>query len=73
VETNQLALRIRAFRKLKRLTQHELAEAIGISIASLGAIERGIKKPNHLFLHQISTILDIEPKEFGIPKIRSEE
>jgi len=37
---DQLALRIRAFRKLKGYTQDEMSELLGVSIAILGSIER---------------------------------
>ena len=45
LENKQLAQRIRAFRKLKGLTQQELAERSGISLAVLGAIERETAVP----------------------------
>lgn len=73
MERNYLALRIRAFRKLKGMTQHQLAYAIGISPSRLGAIERGTKTPNYNLINQISAALNIEPKELSISNLRKEE
>ncbi|WP_425340036.1 helix-turn-helix transcriptional regulator, partial [Paenibacillus ihuae] len=36
--------RVRAFRKLKGYTQQELADSVGISLAVLGAVERGNRR-----------------------------
>jgi transcriptional regulator with XRE-family HTH domain len=60
---DQLALRIRAFRKLKGLTQNEMSELLGVSIAILGSIERGVRKPDKAILQQISQVLDIDQDE----------
>jgi len=58
-----ISIRIRAFRKLKGLTQIELAERIGVSVAVLGAVERGTKKPDHKLLQKISATLQIDMDE----------
>jgi transcriptional regulator with XRE-family HTH domain len=63
MEKSSIAQRIRAFRKLKGYTQNELAEELGVSIAILGAIERGTRKPDSKMINNISTILGIEPEE----------
>ena len=63
MEKSSIAQRIRAFRKLKGYTQNELAELLGVSIAILGAIERGTRKPDTKMIHQISEVLNIEPEE----------
>lgn len=55
--------RIRAFRKLKGFTQIELAKKIGISVAVIGAIERGTKKPDLVLLEKIGIALDVEIDE----------
>ena len=60
---DQLALRIRAFRKLKGYTQIELAERIGVSVAILGAMERSARHMDELMLRRISVSLDIEYEE----------
>ena len=56
-------IRIRAFRKLKGMTQMELAEQIGVSVAVLGAVERGTRTPDLLLLEKISSALHIEIDE----------
>ncbi|WP_405172908.1 helix-turn-helix domain-containing protein [Paenibacillus sp. FSL H8-0280] len=59
----QLANRIRAFRKLKGLTQHELAAETGISLAILGTIERGNRKVSQQELDRIACVLAISIEE----------
>lgn len=56
--------RIRAFRKLKGLTQIELAEKIDVSVAILGAVERGTRKADLILLEKISKALNINIDEF---------
>lgn len=63
MENKQLAQRIRAFRKLKGLTQQELAERTGISLAVLGAIERGNRHAEEQMLAQIADVLEITLQE----------
>ncbi len=60
---DQLALRIRAFRKLKGFTQDEMAELLGVSIAIIGSIERGTRKPDKHILQKISDVLNIDQDE----------
>lgn len=63
MENDQLALRIRAFRKLKGFTQQELADQLGVSVAVLGAIERGTRRADSKMLENISSTLDISIEE----------
>ncbi|NHN35047.1 helix-turn-helix domain-containing protein [Paenibacillus agricola] len=63
MEKNVTAQRIRAFRKLKGFTQTELAERLEVSIAILGAIERGTRKPDPILIDKISEVLHIDPEE----------
>lgn len=63
MEKSTIAQRIRAFRKLKGYTQNELAESLGVSIAILGAIERGTRKPDSKIILNISNVLGIAPEE----------
>ena len=63
MENIQLAQRIRAFRKLKGLTQHELAARTDISLAVLGAIERGNRRAEEQILVKIAEALDITLQE----------
>lgn len=55
--------RVRAFRKLKRLSQVELAKRLEISTAILGRIERGEKVPNGQFIAKIAEQLAIDQQE----------
>ena len=57
---------IKKYRKLKKLTQEELAELIGISEKHLGQIERGVFQPNIVNFFKIIEILQINLSEFGI-------
>lgn len=63
METEIIAQRIRAFRKLKGHTQNELAKRIGVSIAVLGAVERGTRIPEQRLLHSIANELGIHIHE----------
>jgi len=63
LENMQLANRIRAFRKLKGLTQYELAAETGISLAILGTIERGNRKVSQQELDRIAGVLAISIEE----------
>ncbi|MFK7696896.1 helix-turn-helix domain-containing protein [Paenibacillus sp. HJGM_3] len=65
MEKNQIAQRVRAFRKLKGLTQDELAKRLGVSIAILGAIERGSRKAEPRMLARIAETLNIDPVELN--------
>ncbi|MEC0236793.1 helix-turn-helix transcriptional regulator [Paenibacillus kribbensis] len=63
MENMQLAQRLRAFRKLKGLTQQELAKRTGISLAVLGAVERGNRSLEPDMLSIIAQTLEIEVRE----------
>jgi transcriptional regulator with XRE-family HTH domain len=70
MEKSSIAQRIRAFRKLKGFTQNELAEQLGVSIAILGSIERGTRKPDSKIINHISSVLGIEPEELVAVAVR---
>ncbi|MNI08273.1 HTH-type transcriptional regulator SinR [compost metagenome] len=63
MEKSSIAQRIRAFRKLKGYTQNELAESLGVSIAILGAIERGTRKPDNKIIQNICKVLGVDAEE----------
>ncbi|MEC0182785.1 helix-turn-helix transcriptional regulator [Paenibacillus peoriae] len=63
MENMQLAQRLRAFRKLKGMTQQELAKRTGISLAVLGAVERGNRTVEPDMLSIIAQALEIEVRE----------
>lgn len=56
--------KIRTFRKLRGLTQFELAEAIDIHEKHLSKIENGIHFPNQKTLPKIMEVLHIDWKDF---------
>ena len=61
--SNEWGRRIKAFRKLKGLTQIQLADKLGISVSILGEIERGSRPPTEKLIYQISDCLDITIEE----------
>ncbi|WP_309122850.1 helix-turn-helix transcriptional regulator [Paenibacillus sp.] len=65
MDQQQLAGRIRAFRKLKGYTQNELSEKLGVSVAVLGAVERGTRKAEPRLLREIADALGIEKEELN--------
>ncbi|MEF2968709.1 helix-turn-helix transcriptional regulator [Paenibacillus sp. M1] len=63
MENRHLARRIRAFRKLKGYTQQQLADESGVSLAILGAIERGNRRAEDQILIKIADVLGISLAE----------
>jgi len=63
----QLAQRIRAFRKLKGYTQTELADKLGVSVAIVGSIERGTRKADARTLQRIADTLGVAVEELAAP------
>lgn len=63
MEYDQLAQRVRAFRKLKGYTQLELAKRLDVSVAVLGSLERGTRKPEAKLLTQIADALGVDYDE----------
>lgn len=63
MENDQLAQRVRAFRKLKGYTQQELAKELGVSVAVLGSLERGTRRNDPKLLNHIAQTLGISYEE----------
>jgi Predicted transcriptional regulators len=63
MENDQLAQRVRAFRKLKGYTQQELAKELGVSVAVLGSLERGTRRNDPKLLNLIAQTLGISYEE----------
>lgn len=59
--------RVRAFRKLKGYTQQELADLTGISLAVLGAVERGNRHLEDQILEKIANALGVTTEELVNP------
>lgn len=71
MERQALAYRIRAFRKLKGLTQTDLADRLGVSIAIVGTIERGTRRVDARMLGRIAEALGVEQDEIVPVQARS--
>ncbi|AHV95013.1 helix-turn-helix domain-containing protein [Paenibacillus rhizophilus] len=63
MDNKRVGRRIRAFRKLKGYTQQELADRAGISLAVLGAVERGNRRLEDQILDKIAIVLEVGVKE----------
>ncbi|NMB35217.1 MAG: helix-turn-helix transcriptional regulator [Firmicutes bacterium] len=62
-----LGRRIRGLRRLKRVTQQQLARQINLSASQLSNIERGIKEPKPELLEKMAAALNIPREElFGV-------
>lgn len=70
----QLGNKIRKYRKLKGLSQEQLAEKIGIATNTLSSIERGNAFMTAQTLEKIIKIFNVTPQEiFTFPNQISEE
>ncbi|TCP17768.1 Xre family transcriptional regulator [Scopulibacillus darangshiensis] len=63
MERKQWGRRIRAFRKLKGLTQEDLARKLGVSLSILGEIERENRTPTPELVQQVSETLNVSIDE----------
>jgi transcriptional regulator with XRE-family HTH domain len=55
--------KLRAFRKLKHLTQTELAQKIGVSVAIIGSLERGTREPSKDIIERLTAVLNVHERE----------
>lgn len=69
----QIANRIMELRKIKGLSQTELAKSIGISRPSLSKIEMGKRNIDILELHKLSQVLGFSIDEFLSPNFQTDE
>ncbi|MCL6606039.1 MAG: helix-turn-helix transcriptional regulator [Paenibacillus sp.] len=69
MDNKRMGRRVRAFRKLKGYTQQELADHIGISLAVLGAVERGNRRLEDQILNKIANVLGVSTEELANPSI----
>ena len=68
-----LGRRLRALRRLKRLTQHDLAIEVGISVSMLSTIERGNKYPRVDLIKKFARVLEVPLEElFVLPELVQE-
>ena len=59
----KLGKRIADLRRAKKLTQDQLAEAVGCSVEFISLVERGVNAPSVAGLEKFSKVLRIEVKE----------
>lgn len=58
----QHKINIEKYRKMKFISQNQLAKKIGISQSYLSAVERGLKSPTLRMLYRIAEELNICPR-----------
>jgi transcriptional regulator with XRE-family HTH domain len=59
----KLGQRIAGLRKAKKLTQEQLAEALGCSVEFISLVERGVNAPSVAGLEKFAKVLKVEVKE----------
>jgi transcriptional regulator with XRE-family HTH domain len=59
----KLGQRIASLRKARKLTQEQLAEAIGCSVEFISLVERGVNAPSVAGLGKFAKVLKTEVKE----------
>jgi transcriptional regulator with XRE-family HTH domain len=59
----KLGQRIASLRKARKLTQEQLAEAVGCSVEFISLVERGVNAPSVAGLDKFAKILKTEVKE----------
>lgn len=59
----KLGQKIASFRKARKLTQEQLAEAVGRSVEFISLVERGINAPSVAGLEKFAKVLKVEVKE----------
>ncbi|MDH7501362.1 MAG: helix-turn-helix transcriptional regulator [Verrucomicrobiota bacterium] len=59
----KLGQRIAVLRKARKLTQEQLAEAIGCSVEFISLVERGVNAPSVAGLEKFAKVLKVEVKE----------
>ena len=59
----RLGKRIALLRKARKLTQEQLAEAVGRSVEFISLVERGVNAPSVAGLEKFAKVLKVEVKE----------
>jgi len=59
----KLGQRIATLRKARKLTQEQLAEALGCSVEFISLVERGVNAPSVAGLEKFAKVLKVEVKE----------
>jgi transcriptional regulator with XRE-family HTH domain len=59
----KLGQRIAALRKARKLTQEQLAEAVGCSVEFISLVERGVNAPSVAGVEKFARVLKVEVRE----------
>ena len=59
----KLGRRIAELRRARKLTQEQLAEAVGCSVEFISLVERGVNAPSVASLADFAKVLKVEVKE----------
>lgn len=59
----QLGKRIASLRKVRKLTQERLAEALGCSVEFVSLVERGVNSPSVAGLEKFAGVLEVEVRD----------
>jgi len=59
----KLGRRIAELRKIRRLTQEQLAEKLSCSVEFISLVERGVNAPSVAGIEQFARVLKVEPKD----------
>jgi transcriptional regulator with XRE-family HTH domain len=59
----KLGQRIANLRRTKKLTQEQLAEAVGCSVEFISLVERGVNAPSVAGLERFAKVLHVEVRE----------
>lgn len=59
----KLGQRIAELRRLRELTQEQLAEAVGCTVGFISLVERGVNAPSVAGLDKLAKVLKVEVKE----------
>lgn len=70
----QIGLKVKALRKTKKLTQEQLAEAVGVSWRTISNIETGKVIPKLLLIYDLAQYFDVSIDELvnnNVKKVKS--
>jgi transcriptional regulator with XRE-family HTH domain len=59
----KLGLRIAELRRLRKVTQEQLAEAVGCSVEFVSLVERGVNAPSVAGLEKFAKALKVDARE----------
>ncbi len=62
----QLGKRIADLRRLRPLTQEQLAEAVGCSVEFISLVERGVNSPSVAGLEKFAEALRVKPRDLFV-------